>query len=79
MKRVTKAAAKAAADEVGKALDQIVREAKDELDERKEAVKATEQYGWWKSLTSEQRFLAGGAIAVVVFIAAMAGVKAILS
>lgn len=79
MKRVTKAAAQAAADEVEKALDQIVREAKDEIDERKEMVKASEEYGWWKSLSSERRFLAGGAIAVVVFIAAMAGLKAILS
>lgn len=79
MKRVTKAAAQAAADEVEKALDQIVREAKDEIDERKEMVKASEEYGWWKSMSSERRFLAGGAIAVVVFIAAMAGLKAILS
>ena len=79
MKRVTKAAAKAAADEVGKALDQIVREAQDEVEERKEQVKASEPYSRWKSLTSEQRFLIGGAIAVVVFIVAMAGAKAILS
>ena len=59
MKRVTKAAAKAAADEVEKALDQIVREAKDEVEERKEQIKSTEQYGWWKGLTSRQRGLYG--------------------